>query len=273
MRIRRTAVRSAGLSLTLLLLAVPTHVAHAQFGGLVRRAKDKVEQTAKDRAGATDSAATARAGRAAPVPESVRPAAEPASPLGPYVKEFTPDMLDHALTALDAEQRQAARMRRRQTNQLASQHGNPEMDAYQVCFNKALGEYQGDMKKIQKKCGTVQDAQAKSEARVKGEKDAEHADSVALQVPLNAAPDSAGAVAGGFGSQRKWGTVKERITAFLLLDANGAIGQCMKAQRLQYIFTDPELELLRSRRADLSKRFLDKELIKDAVWGRCSKAA
>ena len=270
MPLRNALSRPAPLLLAFFLV-VPVRAAHAQFGSLVRRAKEKVEQAAKDRSGAGDSTATASPGHPVTVRNEAH-VAEPKSPLGPYVTEFTPDMVDRALLALDAEQRQAVRIRRRETQRLANGQGNAELDAYQKCFDKAVSEYQGDMKRIQKRCGTAQGAQQKHEDRMNAEKDAELADSAALHVTVIATPDSAGAVGGGFGSQREWGTVKERITAFLLLDASGAIGQCMKTQRLQYIFTDAETTLLRSRRAELEKRFLDKELTKLVVWGRCTRA-
>lgn len=242
---------ASAIPLAFIAVLAASAPADAQFGGLVRRAKEKVEEAAKERAAPADSAAARR------------------SPLG-STAELTSDAVDRAFVALDAEQRQAARMRRREAERQGSSH--PEVDAWQACFTKAVRELNGDLKKIEKRCGTMQDAQNKAQARVQAQQDAERADSAALHVSLYADPDSAGAVAGGFGTQRNWAVAKERLTAFLLLDANGPIGQCMKNQRLQYVFTDAELTMLRSRRADLSKRFLDKELVKDTVWGSCARA-
>lgn len=241
----------------------------AQFGGLIKRAKDKVEQAAAEKSGAADSTAAQKAtaqtgGRVA------IPIAAPKSPLGPYVKEFTPEMLEHAYFALDAEQRQAARQKHREAMRRSKEPS--EMDKWQACFQKAVSEYQGNQKKIDAKCGTVAQVQERQQARDKAEADHERALGDSLRVSIIATPDSAGAVAGGFGSERAWGTVKERITAFLLLDANGTKAQCMRNERLQYIFTDAESDLLRQHRTELAKRFLDPELVKDAVWGRCRKA-
>lgn len=275
-RLRASAGRVAPL--TLLFIIAGAGTASAQFGGLVRRAREKVEQAAADKANEkADSAASDKTGHPTTVRRgsggggaSSSHAAPPKSPLGPYVEEFTPDMLDRAFVALDAEQRQAARHKRLEAERLQSQH-NTEMDAYQACFMKAVSEYSGNQAKIAKKCGTIEQAQAKRAAWEQGRKDREAADSAALRVAAFVNPDSAGAVAGGFGSERSWGTVKERITAFLILGQDGPLAQCMKSEPNQYIFLDSERTLLSAHRDALAKRFLDRELVKDAVWGRCRK--
>jgi hypothetical protein len=282
-------VLTTAVAVTVLSIVVPSR-AEAQFGSITRRVKEKVVQEAGKRAAGTDSTATTADPASTPAStsnattETDQPrrittarkgpmAAASAAPAAPAIKasraretELSSDLVDRAILAVNAERAQAARQHTHELQVEKARHNQNELSEQTACSEK----YGYAAAQVKKNCGSVEDAVARQHAREQAERDAERRDSLQLRVPLFVGPDSAGAVAGGF-TTREWGIVQERITAFLLLAADGPKAQCMRSSRMQYTFDDSESAVLSARRAELEKAFLDPSQIRHAVYGQCSK--
>jgi len=191
-------------SLVLCALLFPA-AAHAQLGGIMKRAKQKAAEVAADKAaqkagakaGAVDSSASSTPSTPSTTSATSASATSPAPAAAPrrgHAVAITPDLVDRAIRAADAT------------------------------------------------------------------------------AANNITQDSAAAVIFGQGSQRRWWQMRERITAFLLIDGDSPTGQCMKGERLQYVFDDDEIAALRARKSDLAKRFDTSADERMTVWGKCASS-
>jgi hypothetical protein len=263
---RHPLARPVALALGALLVAVTPTRAHAQFGALTRRVKEKVEQVAGDRSHGADSAASAAAGRRLPNAVTSANASRSSSEVA-----LDDDVLARMLRAADAEREQAHLRQRAAAPARADtpREGADEMDRYATCLRQKVNGFD-TAESRKKKCGTLDDAVAAEHARLAREQAGAHARD-SLRVLAAVSPDSAGAAAGGFGT-RQYGILKERVTAFLVLAANGSKAECMRNERLQYRYTSAETAALTARRPALEQRFLDEQQVRDAIVGRCRRA-
>lgn len=264
------------LAAALLLASLP-HRADAQFGALMRKAKEKAAQTAADRARVVDTTRSHAPGRgtAAAPPARSATSATSSHPSTSYVVTLDGDLLDRMVRAAATERSQAARRAPRSAQAIRDaqpkvDRSNDPMTVYEHCSKKYPPHT--DDKTIEKGCGSVWDAQQRqSDLDRQRMAEASRADSARYGVSASLTPDSAGAVIAGL-TRTQYGIVKERITAYLVLSAGGPKAACMKGQQYQYVFTDAESAALAARRRELAKSFLEPGQVRDATWGKCRRA-
>ena len=264
----------AGVALGALLISITPARADAQFGGLAKKMKEKIAQAGVERIvrpdSATPAAKTPAAAPAAPAaPATTATAASPATAAAPArtyvdagVLEITPALVDGLLKGIAAANAQAQR-RARPATITPDKPTDPFM-AYAACIQK----YDTDAAQ-EKACGTTAAAMAKQQEMQTARRAADaRADSLKYGSSRDVTPDSVGALVMGV-NQRQFGILSERATAFLVLAAGDARAACMRTQKEQYRFTDAESAALAARRAELSKIFLDADLVRRAMYGSC----
>jgi hypothetical protein len=265
----------AGVALGVLLVAITPHRADAQFGALKQKMKEKLAQAAAEKLVRPDSTTPAAAAATTTTPATVGSPATASTPTvaKPYADadalQITPQLVNGMIKGAAAASAQAQR-RSRPATITPDKPTDPFM-AYAACIQKY--DVNGATEAaVAKQCGTAADAMAKQQALQIARRLADaRADSLKYGMSADVSPDSAGALVMGL-TQRQFGILRERATAFLVISAGGSKATCMRTQKEQYRFTDAESAALAARRAELSKLFLDEDQVRRAVSGSCRKA-